>query len=54
MSRSVMMPGPAASGSITTAAPTLRSAISLAAARSVCPGPTERTIVLIPSCTCIP
>ena len=43
MSRSVKMPGPGASGSSTTAAPTWRSAIRRAAARSVCPGPTVST-----------
>ena len=53
MSRSVMIPGPWPSGSITTAAPTWRSDISRAAARSVCPGPTVRTVGLIPSRTCI-
>ena len=54
MSRSVMIPGPGPSGSITTAAPTSRSDISRATARSVCPGPTVRTVGLIPSRTCIP
>ena len=53
MSRSVTMPGPSPSGSITTAAPTRRSAISFAASRSVWPGPTVRTTLLIPSRTCI-
>ena len=52
-SRSVMMPGPGASGSMTTAAPTRRSAIALAASRSVWPGPTVRTTSLIPSRTCM-
>src|SRR3954468_20229708 len=53
MSRSVRMPGPAPSGSMTTAAPTLRSAISAAALRSVWPGPIVSTTSLIPSRTCI-
>src|SRR4051812_28972571 len=53
MSRSVMMPGPGWSGSMTTAAPTPRSAIALAASRSECPGLTVRTTPLIPSRTCI-
>ena len=43
MSRSVTMPGPGCSGSITTAAPTLRSAICVAASRSERPGLTVRT-----------
>ena len=53
MSRSVMIPGAIASGSSTTAAPTPRSAIAAAAWRSVWPGPTVRTTVLMPSRTCI-
>src|SRR3954469_21429081 len=53
MSRSVRMPGPAPSGSITTAEPTLRLAIRPAAWRSVCPGPMVRTILLIASGTCM-
>ena len=48
-----MIPGPIPSGSSTTAAPTRRSAIAAAASRSVCPGPTVRTTVLMPSLTCI-
>src|ERR671924_372789 len=52
MSRSVMMPGPAPSGSITMAAPTRRLAICCAACRNVCPGPTVSTTSLIPSRTC--
>ena len=51
MSRSVMIPGPGASGSWTTAAPTLRCAIWVAQSRSVWPGPTVRTVALIPSLT---
>src|SRR3954469_5277926 len=53
MSRSVRMPGPAPSGSITTAAPTLRLAMCSAAWRSVCPGPIVSTILLIASRTCM-
>ena len=45
-------PGPGESGSMTTAAPTLRSAISRAASRSVWPGPIVRTSVVMPSRTC--
>ncbi len=44
-------PGTGPSGSMTTAAPTSRSDISRATARSVCPGPTVRTVGLIPSRT---
>ena len=52
MSRSVTMPGPGWSGSITTAAPTPRSDIAFAAAwRSEWPGPTVSTTLLIPSRT---
>jgi len=53
MSRSVMMPGPAASGSITTAAPTARRDINCATARRLWPGPTARTVALMPSLTCM-
>src|SRR4051794_3671727 len=48
-----MMPGPGASGSTTTAAPTPRCAIWRAASRNVWPGPIVRTTELIPSLTCI-
>src|SRR5215210_7968521 len=51
MSRSVMIPGPGSSGSTTIAAPTLRLAICSAAWRSVWPGPTASTTLLIPSRT---
>jgi len=50
--RSVMIPGPAESGSITTAAPTLRSDISRATSLSLWLGPTVRTEEFMPSCTC--
>ena len=43
MSRSVTIPGPGWSGSITTAAPTRRSDIAFAASRSEWPGPTVST-----------
>ena len=45
--------GPGASGSSTTAAPTLRSAIAARPGAACGPGPTVSTIVLIPSRTCI-
>ena len=51
MSRSVRIPGPSPSGSLTTAAPTPRLAIDVAAWRSVWSGPTVRTTLLIPSRT---
>ena len=51
MSRSVRMPRPGASGSMTTAAPTRRFAMACAAWRNVWFGPTVSTIVLMPSRT---
>src|SRR3954453_6733623 len=51
-SRSVRMPTPEVSGSSTTAAPTLRPAMALAASRSVWAGPMLSTSVVIPSRTC--
>src|SRR5687768_10209997 len=53
MSRSVTMPGPGCSGSITTAAPTSRWAIAAAASRRDRPGFTVRTRWLIPVLTCM-
>src|SRR5262249_18196270 len=53
MSRSVRMPTPECSGSITTAAPTRRDDIRRAASRSVCAGPIVKTSVVMPSRTFI-
>ena len=53
MSRSVMMPGPGCSGSITTAAPTPRSAIAADTSRRDLPGETVSTVSLIPARTCM-
>ena len=52
MSRSVKMPMPACSASITTAAPIRRLDIIRAAWRSVCAGPMVRTRCDMPSRTC--
>ena len=46
-----MMPGPGCSGSITTAAPTFRSAMERAASWSVAWGVTVTTEVLMPNLT---
>src|ERR1700733_13653345 len=51
MSRSVRMPIPACSESITTAAPTRRADIRRAASRSVCAGPMVSTSLVMPSRT---
>src|SRR5260221_12284672 len=51
MSRSVRMPIPACSESVTTAAPTRLADIWREAWRSVCAGPTVRTTLVIPSRT---
>src|SRR6266702_7299818 len=51
MSRSVRIPIPACSESVTTAAPTCRADIWREASRSVCAGPTVRTTLVIPSRT---
>ena len=53
MSRSETIPGPSASSSITTAAPTPFSVIRRAASRSVWAGPTVNTTLDIPVRTSI-
>src|SRR3954452_8090874 len=53
MSRSERIDGPGSSSSMTTAAPTARSLMCLAASRSVCPGPIAKTTPDIPSRTCM-